>query len=268
MIHRTIIWLFLFGCSCYVFGQNTKQPFSYSAQLGITDATMFDQLLTVIPGIGRPKSNTLIQRQNIKSYMMPVRHLESNGNVLAYSVATCLEYYINLNRNYKVNLSPDYLALNLKNAGQKVAPSTIFQHLVQDGTVSAAILPYGAQQLTAGVYATQKYRIKNYLHLFRDITRGRQRVFETRNALLKGHPVLIELVADSDFAKIHDEHYWEPPKSPSQSFPLVIVGYDEVAEAFEATSCWGNQWGENGYIWIHYADFETYAKNGYVMLLK
>ena len=235
--------------------------------IGISDSKQFDALIPFLPGPGKKLSAEVIQRQNIKSYMMPVRKIESNGNLLAYTVATCLEYYINLDRNYKVNLSPDYISLNLSNDRSNFYPEDVFQFLIQEGTVSAAILPFGANQLTSGVYATEKYTIDNYLHLFKPVTRSYQRIFETRKALLKGHPVMIQLSADESLQQIQGDRFWNPKDKGTLSFPLIVVGYDETKSAFEATSCWGRKWGDNGYIWIKYEDFGKYATDGYVMVM-
>ena len=245
--------------------QNTNTGLSYNS-FGVSDATLFDRLLREVPGVGRTKTNSLIQKQNIKSYMMPVRSVKSYENGLAYSIAACLEYYVNIDRNYKVNLSPEYMSLNLKNAGRQFSARNAFDLLAQDGTVSAAILPYGSTQLTSGVYATQKYKINNYLHLFREVTKGRQRVFETRNALLKGHPVLVELKVDESFSNSLGKTFWLPKGKGNQNYTALVVGYDEITEAFEVSTCMGNGWGDNGYIWIRYSDFETHAENGYVIL--
>ena len=238
-----------------------------SKRIGISDSKQFDALIPFLPGPGKKLSAEVIQRQNIKSYMMPVRKIESNGNLLAYTAATCLEYYINLDRNYKVNLSPDYISLNLSNDRSTFYPEDVFQFLIQEGTVSAAILPFGADKLTSGVYATEKYTIDNYLHLFKPVTRSYQRIFETRKALLKGHPVMIQLSANESLQQIQGDRFWKPKDKGTLSFPLIVVGYDETQSAFEATSCWGRKWGDNGYIWIKYEDFGKYAIDGYVMVM-
>jgi len=60
---------------------------------------------------------------------------------------------------------------------------------------------------------------------------------------------------------------WEPPREANSSFPLVVVGYNEVDLVFEVMSSWGKSWGESGYLQIRYDDFEKYAENGYVLVV-
>ena len=273
-MHLPFQWSFVLAITIFLcdslFSQKEKPKiytFSTSSAFGIKDAKQFDDFVPFLPGPGK-KSAVLIERQNVKSYMMPIRKIESNGNLLAYTMSTCLEYYINLDRNYKVNLSPDYISLNLSNTTKEIFPEHVFQFLAQEGTVSAAILPFGASSLTSGVYATDKYTINNYVHLFRPVTRPRQKIFETRKSLLKGHPIIVEIKADPNLPNATGQRFWEPTNGTQKTFPLIVVGYDEEKEAFEATGCWGRQWGENGYIWIHYEDFGTYVENGYVMVVK
>ena len=268
MLRQLLLLNFLLLSITYCLSQQNEKTATFqAAQLGITESTMIDQMMDFIPEVGKKgKGPELIQRQNIRSYMMPVRKVHSNGDELSYLLASCLEFYVNLNSNYKVNLSPDYIALNLNNAGRKVTPKSAFQLLANDGTVSAAILPFGSNSLNSGVYATQKYRINNYLHLFREETRPRQRIFETRKALLRGHPVLIQLKANASAKDISNRRYWKSVGNSNTIMPLIVVGYDEVEKAFEVTSSWGNNWGDNGYIWLSYDDFEKYAVNGFVLV--
>jgi hypothetical protein len=234
-------------------------------KLGIDNVEWFDELMLDIPGIGGDP-RAMIEQQSVKSYMMPVRKIRGRASELSYAVASCLEYYTNLNKNYKENLSPDYISLSLESAGQANNSGGAFKFLVENGTVSAAIVPFDSRTIPNAVYATPKIKIDNYLHLFRPETRGRQKVYETRKALMRGNPVVIELMAGQDFKQQLRTLKWKPAKDTDMVYPLVVVGYDGAKEAFELRSSWGSSWGNDGYLWIDYQDFEQYAKNGYVMI--
>ena len=237
------------------------------SRFGIEQTDWFDAIMDIIPGVGSSKA--VITEQNLKPYMMPSRKISDEHLLTSYSVSACLEYYINFDHNYKVNLSPDYIALNLQNGEQPIDLEATFEFLNQNGTVSAAILPYGATAISSAVFATQKYTIKNYLHLFRHHTKGKQKIFETRKALMRGHPVLIELIVDEDFKNIKEKLYWSPKNANAkftQKQALVVVGFDEDLKAFEVSGSYGREWGTNGYLLIDYSDFEKYAENGYVLV--
>lgn len=226
---------------------------------------LVDQLMVTVPGVGS-HARDLLTSQSVKPYLMPVRKMGFRGTELSYVVAACLEFYVNLERNYKVNLSPDYISLSLANVGKAVTAEDALRFLAEDGTVSAAILPYDAGALTSAVYATQKYKINNFLYLFRDVTKGRQKAYETRKALMRGNPVIVLVQADESIRSLTDTRFWKPNGPGQHRYPMLIVGYDEEEEAFEAMSCWGRQWGSSGYIMIKYNDFENRVIDGFVMV--
>jgi hypothetical protein len=244
---------------------NEKSAANQYMEIGIKDIKLIDQFMVVVPGVGS-NARDMLQQQSVKPYMMPVRKVGMRGNELSYAMASCLEYYVNLEKNYKDNLSPDYISLSLQNSGKQVNVEEAYLFLVQNGTVSAAIMPYDASAITNAVYATPKYQISNYLYLFRPVTQSRQKIYETRKALMRGNPVVVEVRADDTARNLQDSDTWEPPRNGTTLFPVVVVGYDETKNAFEVRSAWGSNWGNGGYAWISYDDFGKYTDNGYVMV--
>ena len=243
---------------------NQKRAADQLMEIGVANEALIEQLMVTVPGVGSARE--MLQSQSVKPYMMPVRKVGMRGSELSYTLATCLEYYVNLEKNYKDNLSPDYIALSLQNSGRQVNMEEAFRFLVENGTVSAAIMPYDAAAITNAVYATPKYKINNFLYLFRQVTQPRQKIFATRKALMRGNPVLVEIRADESIAQVRDVSTWEPPRNGAGIYPLLVVGYDESRNAFEVMSSWGSNWGDGGYVWISYDSFGKYTNNGYVMV--
>ncbi len=235
-----------------------------AARFGISDAELIDRMMPTIAEIGG-NAREMMQQQSVKPYMMPVRKVGVRGSELNYLLVSCLEFYVNLDKNFKLNLSPDYISLNLAGTGRRATITELFQFLAQEGTVNAAIVPYDATELTGAVYATQKFKIQNYLHLFREVTPARQRVYEARKALMRGNPVLIELKTNDGLKMVTNTRNLTLSEG-SQQYALVVVGYDETLQAFELLSCWGRNWGVDGYAWLSYDQFGKYAINGYVMV--
>ena len=236
------------------------------ADLAVADYALIDQLMLRIPGVAAD-ANANLQEQSVKAYMMPVRRSEKPTMFASYMLASCLEYYTNLEKNYKVNLSPDYIALNLQAQGRDLSLIDAFQFLAREGTVSAAIMPYGAGTITNAVYATPKFRILHYLHVIRPVTKDRQKVFELRKALLRGNPILVEVQADASLSKAEGVSEWHSrSQHNTQKYQLIVVGFDEDREAFEVMSAWGSRWGRGGYLWVPYNDLAACAQNGYVLV--
>ena len=239
-------------------------PRSATTTLGVEDAQAIDQLMFYIPGIGSPSREELM-RQNIKSYMMPIRQVTAPNLEWAYALAGCLEYYVNLNSNFKDNLSPDFLTLSLAAQGRRPELRDGLELLVKQGTVSAAIVNYGSSTIPNAVYSVPRHRILNYLVLFRPETRARNRVFEVRKALSRGNPVLVELSTGASFPNLRGGTY-APAGPATETHFLTVVGYDSDRETFELRGNLGRLWAEAGYVNLSYADFGRLAQRGYVLV--
>lgn len=236
---------------------------SETAVLGISDAIAIDQLMFYIPGVGSPSREELL-RQNIKSYMMPIRQSPTPGMEWAYALAGAVEYYQNLNTNFKDNLSPDYITLSLAYQGNAPSITDGLKLLVKQGTVSAAIVPYGSPVIPNAVYSVPKFSIANFGYLFQPETRARNRVFETRKALSRGNPVIVELLTDASFINLRNGNY-TTAQPGAEAHYLTVVGYDSEAETFELRGVFGRLWANAGYVRISYDDFGRLAKTGYVL---
>ncbi|TXF91455.1 hypothetical protein FUA23_01815 [Neolewinella aurantiaca] len=260
--------LFLsFVCTCA-----SAQPTYNSTQknttavLGLEGSAVLDQMMFYIPGIGSNSREELV-RQNIKSYMMPIRQAPSAQMEWAYALAGAVEFYQNLNNNYKDNLSPDYLTLNLAAQGKKPAMEDGLRFLIQQGTVSAAIVPYGTATIPTAVYSVPKYTISNFGYLFRPETRPRNRIFESRKALSRGNPIIVELNTDNTFTSLSTSSY-STATPTGETHYLTVVGYDDNTNTFELRGIFGRHWADAGYVRISYDDFGRLARTGYVIIPK
>ncbi|MCB0618335.1 MAG: hypothetical protein KDC43_13220 [Saprospiraceae bacterium] len=230
--------------------------------VGINQPELFDQYMVTMPGLGS-NARELLMEQSVKPYLMPPRRREYAGSANSYALAACLEFYANFDQNFKINLSPDYISLNLPQ--DNIEDALFF--LINNGTVNAAIMPYGASSIPSAVRATQKYTVLNYLHLYWKDTRGRQKTFETKKALMRGNPVIVQILMPADLSAWKDQKWWDSSaQRPTQLQTFLVVGYHEGDEAFELQGSLGSGWADNGYIWVRYADFEKYAQDGYVLV--
>lgn len=234
--------------------------------VGLQDNALIDQLMVYVPGIGSP-SREALERQNIKAYMMPIRQHDDPNKEWAYALISGLEYYVNLNNNYKDNLSPDYLSLSLALQGTRPNLEDGFRFLTEQGTVSASIVPFGSGSIPRAVFNVPRFSITNFAYLFRATTRERNRIFEIRKALSRGNPVIVELGTGSDFSQCKSVSYAFPAQT-SETHYLVVVGYDETTRTFELRSSFGRHWADAGYVSVSYEDLARHARGGYVIIPK
>lgn len=236
-----------------------------AALLGVSDLQTLDQMMFYIPGIGSPASD--LARQNIKSYMMPIRKAPNAKMEWAYALAGGLEYYLNLNSNFKDNLSPDYIALSLARKGTAPNIEDGLKLLVQQGTVSAAIVPYGSATIPNAVYSVPRFNITNYGFLFRPDTRARNKVFEAKKALTRGNPVIVQLSTDATFNTLKTGSYATNTPGAELHY-LTVIGFDNQNQYFELRGIQGRDWGEAGYVRISFDNFGRLAQTGYVLIPK
>ncbi len=260
------MWKYLMLLTHIAFVGNlaAQQPeVSARSPYGIQDAAMIDALMLRMPGFSG-SARDMLQQQSVKPFLMPVRHAGERGDETCYLVSACLEYYVNRDRNFKVNLSPDFIALHLRKSGAvNLRDALVF--LTERGTVSAAVLPYDATAISDAAFSVPAYRITNFLHIFRELSPPRHNIFETKKALLRGNPVLVEIRAGESFRQASGQRFVEPGSDGTLQ-TLLVVGFDESAGAFEIQACRGHEWGQNGYAFIRYDDFEKAAINGYVLV--
>ena len=235
--------------------------------IGISSPELIQEMMVTMEGIGS-NAKEIMKQQSVKAYLMPPRQAGGEPTLMSYVLSACMEFYSNYGKNYKVNLSPDYVALNLSRE-DKADLKNALRFLVTEGTVSADIVPYGSPSIPRSAGATDKFRITNYLQIFRDTHRSSQKVFEVQKALMRGNPVIVELRVPKDFSEVSKTRFWTEAGSDmrdSEVLQFLVVSYNLELESFEVLSSWGTNWGSDGYLWLNFEDFGNLAQNGYVMV--
>lgn len=233
--------------------------------IGISAPELIDQMMVVMPGFD-PSARDFVSEQTVKPYMMPPRHARGKAASTTYTLATCLEFYTNYESNYKLNLSPDFVKLQLQRNGPLDIRNAL-RFLVTDGTVRADVVPFDATTLPPGSDNADRYLIDNYLQIFSPQHRNSQKIFQVQKAILKGNPVIVEMKVPSDFRSLTNTRFYAfDGNATDEVLPFIVVSYNIQLEAFEILSAWGREWGHNGYLWVDFDDFATLAQYGYVMV--
>ncbi len=109
-------------------------------------------------------------------------------------------------------------------------------------------------------------KIEGYVKLFE---LGDAEVFvlqAMKKSLSENKPVVIGMRVPPSFN--YPTGCWEPTEDPDGDWgghAMCVIGYDDskYGGAFEIQNSWGDWWGNNGYIWVKYADFVRFTKYGY-----
>ncbi|MEO1261952.1 MAG: C1 family peptidase [Bacteroidota bacterium] len=261
-----IVYLSIFSFSICFSQEELDSDFTIKGMaIGISSPEMIDQMMAIMPGIGS-NARSMTNEQSVKSYFMPPRRVGERGTVTSYTLAACLEYYHNFQKNYKVNLSPDYLAQKLFYEKQRDIKNAL-RLLVTDGTVTADIVPYDAERIASNMTDVASYHISNYLHIFNKDKRNSLKVFEVQKALMRGNPVIVEMNVPGDFKRLKKTRFYTSLNDArDKKYSFIVVGYNLELEAFEILSSWGSGWASDGYLWVEFEDFGEMAQNGFVMV--
>lgn len=111
------------------------------------------------------------------------------------------------------------------------------------------------------------YRIRDYQTLFfYDEQAPGVRVNATKKALSEGYPILIGMKLPESFFAATKVWHAKPSDVGTTAkkhgyHAMVAVGYDDNFEggAIRVLNSWGMDWGDGGYIWVPYKEFDEWC---------
>lgn len=113
------------------------------------------------------------------------------------------------------------------------------------------------------------YRISDFFAL------GRENLAQkAKEALANGFIVSVGVNLTESFQAGAAVNYgvWSPGSNEKfiGGHAMCVVGYDnyKYGGAFEVMNSWGSEYGENGFVWIKYSDFNSYVSEAWVMLVE
>ncbi len=123
----------------------------------------------------------------------------------------------------------------------------------------------------ADVGAAANFRIKGYNRLTQGANNYSTDLHGIKQHLAQGAPVVVGMLVGQSFMQgMMGRKTWRPSRAEYSGqglggHAMCVVGYDDQMNggAFQIMNSWGPQWGENGYAWIRYQDFEQFTKEAY-----
>ena len=119
--------------------------------------------------------------------------------------------------------------------------------------------------------AATQYRIKGYTRLSRGPGDYATNSSSVKQHLAQGAPVIIGMMVGSSFQhQMMGEALWRPSRADYAGVGLgghamCVVGYDDdvAGGAFRVLNSWGRDWGDDGFVWITYDDFDHFTKEAF-----
>ncbi|MBO6515163.1 MAG: peptidase C1 [Bacteroidia bacterium] len=111
-------------------------------------------------------------------------------------------------------------------------------------------------------------------------TRGFQRLWENEGGtdilaikqnIAQGAPVVVGMLVGGSFMNaMQGKAVWRPTRTDYRmrgfgGHAMCLVGYDDNKEggAFQIMNSWGENWGDDGFCWVRYSDFEHFTREAY-----
>jgi len=219
---------------------------------------------------------------SLREYCPTPRNQGQDANCVGWSVGyaaqTIRMAYVNKLNDQRIidslSFSPHFIYNNvkLKDCAMGAEIPEAFQFLIRTGNVSLRQFTEGSEDCFAvpnekDFEDAGKNRINDFTKLFTPEDSKQIKIKEVKKALINGYPVVIAMNILKSFTQMKPgEQQWYSKvgsQVPVGGHALVVIGFDELKNAFEVMNSWGTEWADNGYAYINYNDFDTYARYGF-----
>ncbi len=163
-----------------------------------------------------------------------------------------------------------YTAKNLKlqNCNHPVSIGQVLASLKKNGTPRYTKFPVRCVTHSPENYrvAASQNRISEYARLFDIGESESKKIKAIKTSLTDNLPVIIAMHISKSFAYAKD--FWHPREIFNTDLPakaFCIVGYDDTkyGGAFEIMNSEGTEWGNNGFMWISYAELIKFTRQAF-----
>lgn len=113
-------------------------------------------------------------------------------------------------------------------------------------------------------------RIQGFYKLFEAEEEDGEKIFNAKKALSEGLPIAAGMALRRNFQDV-ENGVWDPNvgnTNPWGGHAMTVVGYNDKKQAFELANTWGENWGNEGYVWVKYTDFIEFCVEAYVLVDK
>ena len=223
---------------------------------------------------------TLPPAASLKQYAPTPGNQGSHGTCTAWATAYCGKTIVEAIKNNWTDkktinsnayspaflfrlLKPDDLACNggsaISTALGVLKDKGAVPHTSISGLCTPTITP-------SQIAVAENAKIKGFMRLFDSNSSEGSRITAVKKSISEKKPVVFGMICPPSFFSAKD--VWKPTEEALESYgghAMCVVGYDDSKDggSFEIQNSWGPYWGNEGYIWIRYADFGKFVKYAY-----
>lgn len=201
---------------------------------------------------------------DLSDFLPPVDSQGSMGSCTSWAIS----YYMKsmqegIEDGITVRLSPAYTYNQISQGicGGTALVETL-EILKNQGVSTWNSFPYSDTDCTTQPDPTiQEEAASNKISDYKGLS-GENMVDEMKTLLTQQTPIIISTTISKEFGRsdssglaAYREHIVNYSETGCHS--MLVVGYNNLQNAFKVVNSWGTDWGNNGFVWIDYKAFEN-----------
>ncbi len=217
---------------------------------------------------------------SLRKYAPTARNQGQQGSCVgwasAYAARSIVEAVATGKAPNKVAFSPSFLYNQIALQGcQGSYTSEALKKMKNDGLLFFSEFPYDEDDCSekptnSQLREAQRYKIRGYNRLSLGGSNYDVDIEAVKQNIAQGAPVIIAMKVPESFYYVDDE-LWDPGDKDRRGMKrmgghaMCAVGYDnnKFGGAFEVMNSWGRNWGDDGFFWIKYDDFQDFVREAY-----
>lgn len=265
-------------------GCNTASVVQQAQQLatgGILDPRQFDKTKVYESLSDDDNKNPLPESSNLQKYAPAVGDQGKQGSCVAWSSAygarTILESARTGSDPNGLKFSPAFLYNQIGLDGCEGSYiNRAMDFMSQKGSVPYESFPYTDQDCSKQpdqqlLDQAKQYRMRGSNRLTVGDNTAKIDLRAIKENLSQGAPVVIGMMVGGSYMQpMMGQDVWRPTQDDGAQMGFgghaqCVVGYDDAkyGGAFLIMNSWGPQWGNNGFAWVNYKDFQYFVREAY-----
>lgn len=248
---------------------------------GMLDPKEFEKAKIYEPLADDPSRPALPERANLQRFAPSVGNQGEQGSCVAWSSAyaarTILESARTGNDGENLKFSPAFLYNQIGLEGcQGSYIIRAMEFMTKRGSVPYNDFQYDEQDCSRQpdqrlMSDAQQFKMHGFNRLSLGDRNDAIDMHAIKENLAHGAPVVIGMMVGQSFMQsMKGQDVWEPESGDENMMgfgghAMCVVGYDDnkYGGAFLLMNSWGTDWGNNGFAWVNYSDFNFYVREAY-----